>query len=120
MHHRRLNNKDLAMIEERIEKKLSSSKGKYLLMGGRLVLINSVLSSLPMFMLSFFKILKGIIEKIDYFRSRFFWKNNSKKKEVQAHQMEYGVSTQGLRGAWNSESRNPKPMLIKQMAFQTY
>jgi hypothetical protein len=34
--------------------------------------------------------------------------------------MEYGVSTQGLRGAFNSESRNPKPMLIKQMAFQTY
>jgi hypothetical protein len=81
MHHRRLNNKDLAMIEERIEKKLSSSKGKYLSMGGRLVLINSVLSSLPMFMLSFFKILKGVIEKIDYFRSRFFWKNNSQKKK---------------------------------------
>jgi hypothetical protein len=36
------------------------------------VLINSVLSSLPMFMLSFFEVLKGVLEKIDYFRSRFF------------------------------------------------
>jgi predicted component of type VI protein secretion system len=30
MHYRKLNNKDWKMIEERIEKKLSSWKGKYL------------------------------------------------------------------------------------------
>jgi hypothetical protein len=58
MHYRRLNNKEWAMIEERIEKKLSSWKGKYLSVGGRLVLINYVISSLPMFMLSFFRSLK--------------------------------------------------------------
>jgi hypothetical protein len=60
------------LIEERIEKKLSSWKGKYLSVGGRLILINSVLTSLPMFMLSFFEVQKGVIEKIEYFRSRFF------------------------------------------------
>jgi hypothetical protein len=49
--------------------------------GGRLVLINSVLSSLHMFMLSFFEIPKGVLEKIDYFRSRFFWQNDSQKKK---------------------------------------
>jgi hypothetical protein len=42
------------MIEERVERKLSSLKWKYLSVGGRLVLTNSVLSSLPMFMASFF------------------------------------------------------------------
>jgi hypothetical protein len=73
MHFKKLNNKDWEMIEERIEKKLSSWKGKYLSVGGRLVLINSVLSSLPIFMLSFFEIPKGVLKKIDYFRSRFFW-----------------------------------------------
>jgi hypothetical protein len=67
MHYRKLNNKDWEMIEERIEKKLSSWKEKYLSVGGRLVLINLVLSSLPMFMLSFFEIPKGVLEKIDYF-----------------------------------------------------
>ena len=41
--------------------------------GGRLVLINSVLSSLPMFMMSFFEIPRGVSKKLDYFRSRFFW-----------------------------------------------
>jgi hypothetical protein len=49
------------MIEERIEKKLSSWKGKCLPLGDGLVLINSVLSSLPIFMLSFFKIPKGVL-----------------------------------------------------------
>jgi hypothetical protein len=81
MHYRKLNNKDWEKIEERIEKKLSSWKGKYLSVGGRLVLINSVLTSLPMFMLSFFEIPKGVLEKIDYFRSRFFWQNDSQKKK---------------------------------------
>jgi hypothetical protein len=83
MHYRKLNNKDWEMIEERIEKKLSSWKGKYLSVGGRLVLINSVLTSLPMFMLSFFEIPKGVLEKIDYFRSRFFFgKMRVKRKNI--------------------------------------
>ena len=34
-----------------------------LLVGRRLVLINSVLSSLPMFMMSFFEIPRGILKK---------------------------------------------------------
>jgi hypothetical protein len=32
-----------------------------------------------MFMLCFSKIPKGVLEKIDYFSSRFFWQNDSKK-----------------------------------------
>jgi hypothetical protein len=81
MHYRKLSNKDWEQIEERIEKKLSNWKGKYLLVEGRLVLINYVLSSLPMFMLSFFKVPKGVLENIDYFRSRFFWQHDSQKKK---------------------------------------
>jgi hypothetical protein len=45
------------------------------------VLINSVLTSLTMFMLSFFEVPKGVLEKIDYYRSRFFWQNDSQKKK---------------------------------------
>jgi hypothetical protein len=81
MHFRKLNNKNWEIIEERIEKKLSSWKGKYLSIGGHLVLINSMLSSLPMFMLSFFKIPKRRVGKIDCIRSRVFWQNDSQKKK---------------------------------------
>jgi hypothetical protein len=67
------------MNEERIEKKLSRWKGKYLLVGGRLVLINSVLTSFPMFIISFLGTYRGSWE-IEYFRS-FFWQNDSGKKK---------------------------------------
>jgi hypothetical protein len=79
MHFRKLNNKDWKMIEERIEKRLSGWKGKMLTVGGRLVLIDSVLSSLPMFMLFFFEVPRGVLEKIECFRSRFFLQNDHEK-----------------------------------------
>jgi hypothetical protein len=37
-----------------------------------LVLINSILTSLALFMLSFFEVPQGILEKIDYYRSDFY------------------------------------------------
>ena len=63
MHFQKLSNNDWKVIEDKIEKKLSSWKGKLLSVGGRLVLINSVLTSLVMFMLSFFEVPRGVLEK---------------------------------------------------------
>jgi hypothetical protein len=68
-------------VEDKIERKLSSWKGKQMSVGGRLVLINSVLTSLVMFMLSFFEVLGGVLEKIYYFRSWFFWQGSDHKKK---------------------------------------
>ena len=81
MSQHKIANKDWEQLETRFQKKLSSWKSKLLSAGGRLVLINSILSSLPMFMLSFFKIPKGILKKLDYYRSRFFWQNEGHKKK---------------------------------------
>jgi hypothetical protein len=50
MYFRKLGNKDWKAIEDRFEKRLSGWKGKLLSARGRVVLINSVLSSLPMFL----------------------------------------------------------------------
>jgi hypothetical protein len=81
IHYRRLSNADWKRVEERFEKRLSSWKGKHLSTGGRLTLINSVLSSLPMYMMSFFAIPKGVLKKLDYFRSRFFWQSDEQKRK---------------------------------------
>ncbi|WVZ51322.1 hypothetical protein U9M48_002476, partial [Paspalum notatum var. saurae] len=67
MHFRKLSNKDWKMIEERIERKLSNWKGKMLSFGGRLVFLNSI----P----------RGVLKKIEYFRSRFFWQYDNHKKK---------------------------------------
>ena len=81
MHHRKLQNIDWRRIEEHFEKKLSCWKAKHLSYGGRLTLINSVLSSLPMFMMFFFEILEEVLKKLDQYRSRFFWQGYKDKKK---------------------------------------
>ena len=58
IHYRRLSNADWKRVEERFEKRLSSWKRKQLSTGGCLTLINSVLSSLPMYMMSFLRFQK--------------------------------------------------------------
>jgi hypothetical protein len=72
MHFRKLKNSDWKIIGDKFEKQLSSWKGKLMSVGGQLVLIISVLSSLTMFMLSFFEVPRVVSERIDYFRSRSF------------------------------------------------
>jgi hypothetical protein len=70
------------MVEEQFEKRLSSWKGKHLSLGGRLTLINAVLTSLPMYMMSFFSMPRGVLKKLDFFRSRFFGKGTSIRKNI--------------------------------------
>ena len=72
INYRKLLIKEWKIIEDRFEKKLGSWTGKMLSYGDRLVLINSVLTSLPMFLLSFFEIPVGVRKRLDYFRRRLF------------------------------------------------
>jgi hypothetical protein len=81
IHFRRLTLSEWKFVEDRIQKRLSSWKGKLLSLGGRLVLINSVLTNMVLYMLSFFQLPKGILHKLDYFRSRFFWQGDNEKKK---------------------------------------
>ena len=104
MHFRKLNNKDWRIIEERIEKRLCGWKSKFLSAGGRLVLINFVLFSLPMYMFCFFEVPRGVLKKIEYFISRFFWQNNLHKKKYRL--IKWGLACQlGTRRFRNSKSR---------------
>src|SRR6266498_3548994 len=80
MHHRKLRNSDWKHVEERFQKRLGCWKSKLLSVGGHLILINSVLSSLPMFMLSFFEIPREVLKRLDYYRSKFFWQSEEHKK----------------------------------------
>ena len=81
MTHRRLRNSEWRCVIDRFEKRLSNWKAKFLSSGGRLVLINSVLSSLPIFMMSFLEIPTSVLQKLDAIRSRFFWQGGHHKKK---------------------------------------
>jgi mannosylglycoprotein endo-beta-mannosidase len=82
IHFCKLKNGEWKSVEDRFERKLSSWIGKLLSYGDHLILINSVLTSLPMFMLSFLEIPKGVRKRLDYYRSCFFWQSDGHKRNI--------------------------------------
>jgi len=58
---------------KRFKSRLSGWKLKHLSLGGRLVLLKSVLSSLPVYALSFFKAPSGIVSSIESIESLEVW-----------------------------------------------
>jgi hypothetical protein len=82
IHYRKLRNAEWYPIECCFAGKLGCWKGKMLSYGDRdrLVLINSVLSSLPMFMFSFPKIPEAVKKRILVYRSIFSWQSDEHKK----------------------------------------
>jgi hypothetical protein len=62
-----LKNTDCREVEERFKKFLVARKEKNLSIGKRITLINSVLNSHPMYVMSFFPVPKGVLKKLDYF-----------------------------------------------------
>ena len=91
-----------------LKKKLSCWKGKLMSYGGRLVLINSVLTSMPMFLLSFFEIPKGVRKRLDFFRSRFFWQSDEAKRKYRLARWDIlcRPKDQGGLGIENLEIKN--------------
>jgi hypothetical protein len=67
-------------MESRFVSKLGCWRSKMISYDDWLVLINSVLTSLPIFMLSFMEIPKGVRKRLDYFRSNFLWQSDENKK----------------------------------------
>jgi len=57
----------------RIRSRLAGWSSKHLSFGGCLILLKSVLSSLPVYALSFFKAPTGIISSIESLFNCFFW-----------------------------------------------
>jgi hypothetical protein len=81
IHFCKLTNGEWKIIEDRFEKKLASWLGKMLSYGDWLVLINAVLTSLPMLCYLSLRLPKEVPNRLDYFRSRFFWQSDGHKKK---------------------------------------
>jgi hypothetical protein len=67
IHYQRLTIAEWKSVEERLQKRLTTWKGKLLSLGGRLVLINLVLTNMVLYMISFFLLPKGVLHKLDYY-----------------------------------------------------
>ncbi|XP_058746645.1 uncharacterized protein LOC131619576 [Vicia villosa] len=63
-------------------RKLPTWRGRYLSLGGRAVLINSVLNTIPVHALSFYKISSEVLKEIRKIQSRLIWKGNDSFRSI--------------------------------------
>lgn len=69
-------------VVDKVKKKLSSWKRKLLSFAGRLSLIKSALTNIPIYFLSIFKMPKRIIKVITKPQSNFLWGGNETNRKV--------------------------------------
>ncbi|XP_019435061.1 PREDICTED: uncharacterized protein LOC109341583 [Lupinus angustifolius] len=69
-------------VIDSVGKRLAGWKCRHISFGGRLVLINSILSSIPIYMLSLYKAPKAVIQKIESMQKTFLWGNKRGGKSI--------------------------------------
>ena len=68
-----------APVTQKMVKRLDAWKGKFLTSGGRQILTNSCLSSIPLYCMGFYLLQDGIHKKIDSIRAKFLWQGAEEK-----------------------------------------
>lgn len=106
---------ELATPTDKIERRLATWKCEFLSYGcGGGILINSCLSSVPMYMMGFYQLPEQVHHKMDTIRSRFFWEGLEKKRRY--HMMRWDALTRpkdfGGLGFINTRLKN-KALLCK-------
>jgi hypothetical protein len=77
----RLHVKDWVYLDEKVLKRLDGWKGGSLSYGGKLILINACLSSIPTYAMSMYLLPKTVIKRMDKTREKIFWQGGSVKKK---------------------------------------
>jgi len=77
---RRLSKAELRDSADKIERRLQTWKCGHLSSGGKSILINSSLTSIPMYTMGFYWLYEGIHQRFDSSRSKFFWEGIGNKK----------------------------------------
>lgn len=73
---KKLTTADWSCIIDKVSKKLQGWVGNLLSFGGRLTLVNSILSAVPLCMLSLYKMPVNVRKQIDRIRRRFLRQGN--------------------------------------------
>lgn len=69
-------------VLNKVKLKLSSWRGKQLSIGGRITLINSVLSSLPLYYFSFYKVPKKVLNELIRLQRAFLWGGDEAHRKI--------------------------------------
>ena len=64
------------------ERKLATWKHRHISFGGRVTLINSILTAIPIYFFSFFRVPSKIIVKLEAIQRRFFWGGGQDQRKI--------------------------------------
>ncbi|RVW44800.1 hypothetical protein CK203_112481 [Vitis vinifera] len=88
-------------VEERMRRRLALWKRQYLSKGGRLTLIKSTLSSIPLYQMSVFRMPKSVARRIEKLQRDFLWGGaNGGMLEAKYGKEEFGWRTRKANGAF--------------------
>lgn len=108
-------------VVKKCEKKLVSWKSQYLSLGGRLILINSVLDAMPTYMMSLFPMHASVVKRLDVLRKNFMWQGNNEKNKI--HLVRWDILTtskkEGGMGIRNLKIQNQGLMMKWLWRFST-
>lgn len=71
----------LSYVSVKTEKRLGIWQYEYLSSGGKSTLIDSCLSSIPVYTMGVYQLYEGNYQRLDSIRSRFFWEGAGKKRK---------------------------------------
>jgi len=71
----------LRYVNEKKDKRLSTWQCDYLTSGGKSILIDSCLSSIPMYTMGVYQLYECNFQMLDSVRARLFWQGTGKKKK---------------------------------------
>ena len=63
-------------------RRLSTWKGRNLSLGGRITLLNAVLSNLPLYLFSFYRAPKKVIDVLTTIQKRFLWSGLTESEKM--------------------------------------
>lgn len=115
----RLTVADFSIPPNKIEKRLATWKCGHLSYDGKAILINSCVSSIPLYMMGVYLMPKSVHQKMDSIRARFFWEGLERKKKIPHDEMGGPLQAQRLWGAWLYQYKNNECCTALQMDLQT-
>ena len=69
-------------IISKCERKLAKWKQRHLSFGGRVTLIKSMLTSIPIYFLSFFRVPKKVVDKLGRIQRRLLWGGDHEQSKI--------------------------------------
>jgi hypothetical protein len=116
--YKRLSKEELCTAAGKVETRLETWKCNQLSHGGRSILINSSISSIPMYSMGFYWLHEGTHKRIDTARGRFFWEGVGNKKKYHMIKWEALASPKEFGGLGFLDTRAMNTALLTKWIFK--